>query len=132
MLAAWHEQLSTPPATAREFGVYGEELVTQHLQRYGYTIMARNYRQQYGEIDIIAGKSELLLFVEVKARVASVFGTDHLVPPAKQRKLAMVAREFMVRHDVVDKVCRFDVAVVERQGCAVNISYIENAFVGDE
>jgi len=122
----------TPHRNARDFGLRGEELVAQHLRTDGFSIVARNYRRQYGEIDIVASKDDLLLFVEVKARVASPFGMDHLVSPAKQRKLGMVAREFIVQHNVINKVCRFDVALLECRDNTLSLNYIDNAFSCDE
>jgi len=116
----------------RSIGMRGEEVVVQHLIHDGFSVCARNYRQQYGEIDIIARKGDLLVFVEVKLRAASPFGLDHLVSRAKQRRISMVAREYMGRHNITNKVCQFDVALIERQGDGCYLTYIENAFVGDE
>ena len=47
-------------------GDHAEQLVCQHLLDNGFVIVARNYRKRYGEIDIIAKKNDLLVFVEVK------------------------------------------------------------------
>ena len=50
-------------------GVLGEELAEIMLLEKGYTILARNFRCRYGEIDIIAAKNGVLAFVEVKTRL---------------------------------------------------------------
>ena len=50
----------------RALGQLGEELAVEHLQRYGYVILERNYRCQQGEVDIIARDQERLAFVEVR------------------------------------------------------------------
>jgi len=116
----------------KQVGDQGEELVAQRLLDDGFIIVARNYRQQYGEIDIIAARAEVLAFVEVKVRARSPFGLDHLVPPAKQRKIGMVAREFLSSNNIIDKVCQFDVALIEHCGDHCGLTYIENAFTCDE
>jgi len=132
MVAHQISRAEVDPTGSMPVGFCGEEAVARHLASAGFAILARNYRQLYGEIDIIASKGDRLLFVEVKVRAPSPFGLDHLVPPAKQRKIGMVAREFMGRYDVTDKVCRFDVALLERQRDHFCLSYIENAFTCDE
>jgi len=132
MVALQFSRSDVDPSGRMPVGLCGEELVARCLQDQGFTILARNYRQQYGEIDIIASKDERLLFVEVKVRAPSPFGLDHLVPPSKQRKIGMVAREFMGRYDITKKVCQFDVALLERQHDQFFLSYIENAFACDE
>ena len=114
------------------FGKSGEDLAVRYLKKKGYKVIQQNYTCPVGEIDIIASKDERLLFVEVKVRAPSPFGLDHLVPPSKQRKIGMVAREFMGRYDITKKVCQFDVALLERQHDQFFLSYIENAFACDE
>ncbi len=52
----------------RELGVFGEEIAGQYLRCKGYKIVARNYQNKYGEIDLIMSKSSCLVFVEVKTR----------------------------------------------------------------
>jgi len=116
----------------KQVGDRGEELVAKRLLDDGFTILARNYRQQYGEIDIIAANEESLRFVEVKVRRSSPFGLDHLVPPAKQRKIGMVAREFLSSNTITNKACQFDVALIEWHGDSYTLKYIDNAFSCDE
>jgi putative endonuclease len=61
-----------PPSTTRArdarrtLGRLGEQLAATHLERLGFTILARNVRTRHGEIDLIAGDGQTLLFVEVK------------------------------------------------------------------
>ena len=49
-------------------GKKGEDMVTGFLMKNGHTILKRNYLCRFGEIDIIAKKEDILLFVEVKTR----------------------------------------------------------------
>ena len=48
-------------------GSLGEELVTMFLMKRGYTILHRNYRRPWGELDVVAVKKNKIHFVEVKA-----------------------------------------------------------------
>ena len=59
----------------RRIGAYYEEQAAQYLQSKGYTIIKRNYKTPYGEIDLIAKKPDLLVFCEVKFRSSDRYGT---------------------------------------------------------
>lgn len=60
----------------KNLGYRGEQIASEYLASKGYQIIQRNFRaKQYGEIDIIAQKGDLLIFVEVKTRVGDKFGT---------------------------------------------------------
>jgi len=109
-------------------GKTGEDLVAERLKTDGFTILAQNYRKRYGEVDLIANKDDLLVFVEVKTRHNPYFDTSEVITPAKQHKILTVAKEFLVRHGIEDKQCRFDVALLEQRGSQFEIVYIENAF----
>src|SRR6185436_6403086 len=103
----------------------------QHLRNKGFTILERNYRKQYGEIDIIALNKDALIFVEVKTRQACSFDFSCVITRTKQKKIAAVARHYLARHTYEDKAYRFDVALVAGKDGAQNITYIPNAFVID-
>ena len=60
------------PAHLRQhLGRLGEDLALAHLERLGHTLVARNYRTRYGEIDLVVFDSRTLVFVEVKTRRAN-------------------------------------------------------------
>ncbi len=64
----------------KEKGRIGEELATKYLKSNGYNVLERNYRTNMGEIDIIAIKSNLLIFIEVKTRTSTYFGYPPMKP----------------------------------------------------
>ena len=71
-------------------GTLGENMAAQHLQKLGFSIICRNYRQPFGEIDIIAEKNNIVYFVEVKTRRNSTY-----ISPAENvdhRKRGQIAR----------------------------------------
>ena len=112
-------------------GKWGEALVAEHLRKSGFKIIAANYRTRFGEIDIIAEKKKLLIFVEVKLRKNDKFGNaSEFVTPSKQNKLRTTA-ELWLSNNETKKDVRFDVAeVYAPDGISENytINIIENAF----
>ncbi len=113
----------------QKIGDLGENLTAQHLEKQGFKIIDRNYRRRFGEIDLIATKKDVLVFVEVKMRRNPLFDPTEVITRSKQKKLIMTAKDYLARHDHTDKGCRFDVAIVTQQGDSEpEISYIEDAF----
>jgi putative endonuclease len=55
----------------RTLGRLGEELAAAHLERLGFSLLGRNERTRYGEIDLIAFDTRTLVFAEVKTRRVS-------------------------------------------------------------
>ena len=106
-------------------GVEGEKQAKEFLIEKGYQILKTNYTTKLGEIDIIAKINDVTVFVEVKDRQTKRFGLPReAVTPYKQRKIRLVATQYMQSHKLWDKKVRFD--CVEILGDA--ITHIENAF----
>jgi putative endonuclease len=59
-----------------EFGSWAEEYVAKSLKKKGYIILDQNYRKPWGEIDIIAEKKGIIVFIEVKANQKRVTGFE--------------------------------------------------------
>lgn len=94
----------------KELGARGEDIAVRYLKRRGYRILERNYRVRLGEIDIIAEHGADLVFIEVKTRSDTLFGSPfESVSLAKQRQLAKVALEYLTRENRHDRPARFDV-----------------------
>lgn len=111
-----------------EKGKEGELLVARHLEKYGYTIVAKNYRKSFGEVDLIAQKNDTLAFVEVKWRNNPLIDPAEIISWPKQKKIISIAKHFLAQHTEKDFVCRFDVALIEQQNNSINLQYIPNAF----
>lgn len=107
-------------------GVDGESAVANYLEKSGFSILSRNYTVRGGEIDIIALKNDLLVFVEVKTRGQKLFALSEVITLSKQKKIVRTAAHFLMTYAVLDKICRFDVALVE--GAQQEITYLPNAF----
>ena len=80
--------------TRAEIGALGEQLAVQHLESLGLTVLERNWRCRYGELDVIAldEAARVVVFVEVKARTTDRFGgVAYAVTPDKVRRLRRLA-----------------------------------------
>ncbi|MBW2264795.1 MAG: YraN family protein [Deltaproteobacteria bacterium] len=110
-------------------GAFGESLAVKALEENGYKILELNHRSKLGEIDIIAKEKGVLAFVEVKARRTDSFGHPKLaVTPRKQRKISMVALEYLKNTGQMDNNARFDVVAVRLVSGQSEVEIIRNAF----
>jgi putative endonuclease len=113
----------------RELGAGGEESAAAYLSDRHYAIIRRNYRfGKYGEIDIIAGKDRLVIFVEVKSRSTERFGGALFSISAKKKQsLKSAARAFLQENPQYNDPAytfRFDMIAVS----GVTIDWIEDIF----
>jgi putative endonuclease len=110
-------------------GKAGENLACQELERRGYAIIARRWRQRAGEIDIIARHGRILVFVEVKARAGGAFGeAAEAVSRRKRRRLVQLARMYLARHRLLESPCRFDVVTIDAGAGHAVVQVFQNAF----
>lgn len=95
----------------REIGDYYEKQVCQALETKGLVILEKNYRNRYGEIDIIALDQEVVCFIEVKYRSSEGYGNPfEAVDHRKQLRIRQVAKYYYMEHGLSEWVpCRFDV-----------------------
>ena len=113
----------------QQFGKKSEQLAAEFLKRGGYRILETNYRSKLGEIDIIASEKGTIVFVEVKARNTSRFGSPKgAVTPAKQRKISMAALDYLKRSGQTAASARFDVVAIDTASGKIDIEVIKNAF----
>ncbi len=113
----------------QQFGKESESLAARHLKKNGYKILERNYRNELGEIDIIAKEKGVLVFVEVKAGKTPFYGNPKwAVTPKKQRKISMVALYYLKTTHQTHVKARFDVVAVSLTKENPGIEIIKNAF----
>lgn len=105
----------------------GEARAEAYLKERGYQLLRRNYRSGAREIDLIMQVGCTVVFVEVKARSGTEYGTPaEFVTPAKQRLLTLAAQAYLQEMRLTDVPARFD--VVEVYLGTDRIYHIENAF----
>lgn len=113
------------------FGKKGEAMAAKHLKKMGYTILEKNHKNRMGEIDIIAKDKQVLVFVEVKSRSSSSYGTpEAAIHPEKIQKLTRAALFYLKAHQITGSPARFDVVSVylENKKEKPVIKVIQNAF----
>lgn len=109
----------------KEFGMIGENMAADMLEKSGYEIICRNYRCSMGEIDIIASNYEGLSFIEVKTRTGTRYGRPcEAVDRKKQcriRKAALCFLDELGDVGIFPKTINFD--VIE-----ITVEHIKHAF----
>jgi putative endonuclease len=117
-----------PDARSR-YGRTSESVAVRHLKKNGYRILERNYRNNLGEIDIIAKDKDTIVFVEVKARRTNRYGDPKWsVTPKKQRKISMVALSYLKTINRSNGKARFDVVSIRSASGTPRIEIVKNAF----
>ena len=107
-------------------GNVGEIKAVNFLKKKKYKIITTNYKNKIGEIDIIAEKDDLIVFVEVKNRSTFAFGRPiEAVTLQKQNKIKKVAEIFLMINHIQYHNVRFDVIEVFDDF----INHTENAFM---
>ena len=113
-------------------GRWGEDQAARYLENHGLTIVKRGFRCRFGEIDIIAQNSEVLVLCEVKTRRRETFATpQESVTWTKQRRLIKTA-DWYLNQKPWDGDLRFDViAILAAEGQEPQIEWIQDAFAGE-
>ena len=113
----------------RRKGALWEGEAARYLEEAGYEIVERNYRTRAGEIDLIAHKGNLLVFVEVKMRSSEAFGRpEEAIDSRKQKKIIEIAQLYLAEHPCPAQDIRFDVIAITSRGADRNIEHFEDAF----
>jgi putative endonuclease len=115
--------------TRRSSGAWGEDLALRYLTRRGYTLVERNYRTRYGEIDLIVRKDDTLVFFEVKLRRGTGFGDPlEAVTTRKRSNIRSLAVQYLSDRDPNFDTLRFDVIGILVSADRVRINHVEEAF----
>ncbi len=109
-------------------GDLGETIAKDFLKKKGYKIVEQNYRNKWGEIDLICKEKDVLVFVEVKTRIGEQFGTpEHALNKNKIQRLIRNAQAYMARKKYmveykIDAVC----IVLDKNNKLKRINHYEN------
>lgn len=111
-------------------GKDAEQQALRHLEQSGMQMIECNYRCKLGEIDLVMQDQETLVFVEVRYRKSTAFGSAiESVTSGKQKKLLATANHYL-QHRRSSAPCRFDVVGLTGQN-KVQIEWIKDAFRSD-
>ena len=118
--------------SSRELGLRGEDIARKHLEALGFSIVSRNFRSRFGEIDLVAKDGDTIVFVEVKARRSRQFGLAvEQITKGKQKKIIKTAGEYLRRCGSFESCVRFDVLAIDiLPGGKEIIEHVKGAFNG--
>lgn len=116
-------------AEHNQIGSWGEQAAADYLERKGFRIIWRDWRDGHRDIDLVAIDADNLVFIEVKTRRnADYMAPEQAVDARKMRNIGLAAAKFMRGHDYEMPV-RFDiVAITGTAGSDLKINHIEDAF----
>jgi putative endonuclease len=113
-------------------GDSAEQLACGFLQRQGLRLLTRNYRCRRGEIDIVMRHGDSLVFVEVRYRRRTAFGSAaETVSTTKQARIIHCANCYLAQHRAWNEPARFDVVCIEGSVQQRRIEWLQNAFYLD-
>jgi putative endonuclease len=121
------------PDPRHHLGRLGEQLALEHLERLGYTLVARNHRTRFGELDLVVCDGRALVFAEVKTRRAWRPGRPwENLGPAKRAQVRRMAAAFLAevadRPRAEDLRCDAVGVTIDPRGRLVALEHLENAF----
>lgn len=116
-------------AIHNDTGKAGEKAAIQFLAQNDYEILEENWTYGKAEVDIVALKSNTIIFIEVKTRSSVAFGLpEEFVNPAKQKLLQKAAQAYIEIMEHEGEI-RFDIiAVLLTKENQFTINHIEDAF----
>ena len=117
--------------TTTEVGQKAENLALRYLQSKGLSLIEKNFSCRYGEIDLVMLHKKVVVFVEVRYRKNTQFGTGaETVDYRKQQKLLNTAQYYLQHHHNYSQLtARIDVVSISKQlsEAVSNINWIQNA-----
>ena len=116
-------------ALHNDLGHKGEDIAAEYLQNEGYCILERNWMNMgRKEIDIIATKDDVVVFVEVKTRkVGSATTPISAVNSRKQHRIVLAADSYLKTHHI-DFPFRFDIIAIIYDDELSRVDHYEDAF----
>ena len=104
------------PGRRISLGRMGESLAGVFLKNKGYTILERNWRTPYGEIDLVASHTGSVVFVEVKTRSTSTLGPPEIsITPRKAEHMRNAAEFYIQHHPETTVDWRIDLVTIQLQ-----------------
>lgn len=122
------------PSARSKLGSAGEGIARRHLEGLGYALREANYRCRWGEVDLVMERADALVFVEVRTKRSSAFGTpEESVTAAKRRRLSATAFHYLQEREL-DVPFRIDLVAVamSARGVVERVTHLENVVTGED
>ena len=105
------------------FGQQGEKLALEYLKKHGVIIITKNFKNRFGEIDLIGKDNEQIVFFEVKRSKDIRFGfPEERVNAVKLNKIIKTGQGFLIQNNLIDNSWRIDVVSIQDK----QIKWIKN------
>lgn len=116
--------------STRQRGDHVELFAENHLKKQGLTLIEKNFNSRFGEIDLIMLDKSALVFVEVRFRANTSYGSGaETVNFRKQQKIIKTAQLYLqTNKKMQQRDCRFDVVSVTLAAQEPLIEWHQNAF----
>ena len=113
----------------RKAGNIAKDIAIMFIEGLGYTILKRNFTfGKVGEIDIICDVQDMLVFIEVRARMHHAFGApESSITTKKVKSIKRVAEGYLYINKITNKQCRFDLIAIDFIDGETHIRHLINA-----
>lgn len=117
------------PSPRSRLGTQGERIAEAHLEARGLVVETRNYRTRFGEMDLVARDGDETVFVEVRTKRSTAYGTpEESLTPRKQAHLVKAAQEYLAEHGRANASWRVDLVAITLQADGpAHIVHVESA-----
>lgn len=113
----------------QNIGNFGENIAAKYLTKNGFSVISRNFRSRYGEIDLIAKKSNKICFIEVKTRVGNAKGQPYeSYRYFKSRSFKRAVQFYLLQNNFKDYKLSLDLIsiVLNEKEEVIKLDYFEN------
>ena len=115
-------------AQHNELGNEGEHLAVIFLRNNNYQILETNWRWRKAEVDIIAKKNNIVIFIEVKTRSSDTFMKPEQAVHLKKQNMLKDAAEAYCEANALEVEIRFDIIAIIKEGNKTVTKHLESAF----
>jgi len=122
--------MTIPPENTRKItGGFGEEIALRYMKARGYSVIEKNFRTPFGEIDLIVERDGCVVFLEVKTRISERFGPPlSAVTWKKKKRVIKNCQYYLKSRKILWGPCRIDVMGIklDRSFRVEIIRYVKN------
>ena len=121
------------PHSRTLLGQAGEGIARRYLEERGYALLEANYRCRWGEVDLVMEHEGSVVFVEVRTKRSSAFGTpEESVTAGKRKRLTATAYTYLQEHEL-DVPFHIDLVAIalNTRGVVQRVTHLENVVTED-